>query len=126
MMATFGRGELLFLRGGWHRLIQCRRSAINERKEGIDVDLSPYLKSFHALEGGSFLNNPLFRRNQSAQEVRSVENASTWRRRRQHHPHWHICCPHSNRPHGNGCGQGSCCRDDSSRLSSSRATDHRL
>ena len=68
---------------------------------------------------------PLFRSDESVQEVRSVENASTWRKRVQYHPHWHICCPHSNRPHGNSCSQGSCCRDDSSRLSCSRATDHR-
>jgi hypothetical protein len=71
-------------------------------------------------------HKPLFRCDGLVQEVRSVENAPTWRRRRQHHPHWHICCPHSNRPHGNGCGQGSCCRDDSSRLSCSRTSDHRL
>jgi hypothetical protein len=74
----------------------------------------------------SRLNNPLFRRKRSIQEVRSVENASTWRRWRQHHPHWYICCPYSYRPRGNGCGQGSCCQDNSSRLSCSRATDHRL
>jgi hypothetical protein len=72
----------------------------------------------------SRLNTPLFRRKQLVQEVRSIENASTWRRRRQHDPRWHICCPHSNRPHRNCCGQGSCCRDDSSRPSRSRATDH--
>jgi len=71
-------------------------------------------------------HKPLFRRDQSIQEVRSVENVPTWRRREQQYPHWHICCPHSNRPHGNGCGQGSCCRDDSSRLRCSLATDHRL
>jgi hypothetical protein len=70
-------------------------------------------------------HTPLFRCDELVQEVRSVENAPTWRSRRQHHPHWHICCPYSNRPRGNGCGQGSCCRDDSSGLSCSLATDYR-
>jgi hypothetical protein len=84
------------------------------------------LKSHRRMIDRSLLNNPLLRRKQSAQEVRSVENAPTWRQWREQHPQWHICCPHSNRPHGNGCGQGSCCRDDSSRLSCSRATDDRF
>jgi hypothetical protein len=71
-------------------------------------------------------HKPLFRCDELFQEVRSVENAPTWRRWWQQHPHWYICCPHSNRPFGNGCGQRGWFRDDSSRLSCSRATDHRL
>jgi hypothetical protein len=63
---------------------------------------------------------------ESVQEIRSVENAPTWSWWRQRHPHWYICCPYSNGPLGNGCGQRGCCRDESSRLSCSRATNHRL
>jgi hypothetical protein len=36
-------------------------------------------------------HNPLFRYDESVQEVRSIENAPTRRRRRQQHPHWYIC-----------------------------------
>ena len=71
-------------------------------------------------------HTPPFRCDELVQEVRSVENAPTWRRLSHHHPHRHICRPYSNRPHGNGCGQGSCCRDGSFGLSCSLATDHRL
>jgi hypothetical protein len=43
------------------------------------------------LEGGSLLNQRLFRCDESVSEVRGGENAPTWRRRRQRHPQWHIC-----------------------------------